>query len=102
MRWRRDGQLVAVLVVLALIAGGPFLWRAVRRSPAPPAETRLDLNAATQSELAALPGVGPARAEAILRLRAVRGRFQAVDELRDVPGLDAATVDRLRPLVRVD
>ncbi len=102
MRWRRDGQLVALLVVLAAIAVGSFLWRAVRPSPPPPADTRLDLNAATQAELGALPGIGPTRAEAILRYRALRGRFQAVDDLRDVPGLDAGTVERLRPLVKVD
>ena len=99
MRWRRDGQLVALLVLLAAIAGGPLVWRALRPAPPPPADTRLDLNAATQDELGALPGIGPSRAEAILRFRAVRGRIHSIDELREVPGLDAATVDRLRPLV---
>ncbi|MEK7865706.1 MAG: helix-hairpin-helix domain-containing protein [Planctomycetota bacterium] len=101
MRWRRDGQLVALLVVLALIALGPLLWRAVRPVPPPPADTRLDLNSATQAELGALPGIGPSRAEAIVRFRAVRGRIWSVDDLRDVPGLDATTVDRLRPLVTI-
>src|SRR5687767_3953231 len=48
---------------------------------------RLDLNAATEADLAALPGIGPRRAAAIFALRSERGRFRQVDDLLDVPGI---------------
>ncbi len=100
---RRDGQLLALLAVLAIIVAAPLVARWVRREPPPPpADGRLDLNAATREELSALPGIGDTRAEAILRFRAMRGRLGSVDDLCEVPGLDAKTVERLRPFVKVE
>lgn len=100
---RRDGQLLALLAVLTIIVAAPFAARWFRRDPPPPpADGRIDLNAATREELSALPGIGETRAEAILRFRAVHGHLRSVDDLRDVPGLDAKTVDRLRPFVKVE
>jgi competence protein ComEA len=61
----------------------------------------LDLNAATAVELDALPGVGPATAEAILAERERRGGFVAVEDLLDVRGIGDAKLAALRDLVRV-
>ena len=44
----------------------------------------VDLNAAGLADLDALPGVGPVLAQRILDLRAERGRFTSVEELREV------------------
>jgi competence protein ComEA len=56
----------------------------------------LNLNTASLTELDALPGVGPARAAAILQYREQHGRFASVDDLARVPGLGPAAVARLR------
>ena len=71
--------------------------------PVPPASPAavLDLNRATVEELVALPGVGPVIAERIVALRASRGRFADVAELRDVPGVGSKSLERIAPLVRV-
>jgi comEA protein len=58
----------------------------------------IDVNAATADELTALPGIGPVRAAAIVRLREERGAFGSVDELLDVKGIGPVTLERLRPL----
>lgn len=64
---------------------------------------RLDLNRATAEDFRALPGVGAIRAARIVALRTARGgRFHAVDELGEVPGVGKVTLRRLRPLVTVD
>ncbi len=62
----------------------------------PPGPRRLDLNTATLEELEALPGIGPARAAAILRWRQHHGPFRRLDDLLEVPGIGPATVGRLR------
>jgi len=62
----------------------------------------LDLNAATQTDLEALPGIGPRIAEAIREERAQRGGFRAVADLLAVRGVGPVTLERLRPFVRVD
>jgi competence protein ComEA len=61
----------------------------------------VDLNAATAEQLEALPGVGPATSKAILAYRSSHGRFRSVTELLDVPGIGPAKLEALRPLVRV-
>lgn len=60
---------------------------------------KLDLNAATQVELEALPGIGATLAGRIIEWRAANGRFGAVEDLAKVSGIGAATVERLRPRV---
>jgi DNA uptake protein ComE-like DNA-binding protein len=67
-----------------------------RARPAPPAEP-LDVNRATEPELARLPGVGPALAARIVAARP----FADVDELSRVKGVRRATLERLRPHVIV-
>ncbi len=62
---------------------------------------RLNLNEATVEELEGLPGIGPARARAIVRWRDERGHFREFEELLEVPGIGPATLERLRPLADV-
>jgi competence protein ComEA len=69
--------------------------------PAPGSSAPLDLNAATQEGLDALPGVGPVLAGRIVAWRTAHGRFTSVDELGEVPGIGPKALERLRPLVRV-
>ncbi len=61
----------------------------------------VDLNTATAEQLDALPGVGPATSKAILTYRANHGRFRSVTELLEVPGIGPAKLEALRPLVKV-
>jgi competence protein ComEA len=62
---------------------------------------RLDLNAATAADLAALPGIGPVRAARIVELRAQRGGFRRVEELTDVSGIGPATLARVRSKLKI-
>ena len=55
-----------------------------------------DLNRADRDELVAVPGIGPAGAESILKHRGDRGGFKSLDELSDVTGIGAQTVQNLR------
>jgi competence protein ComEA len=61
----------------------------------------VDLNTATAEQLEALPGVGPATSKAILAYRSSHGRFRSVTELLEVPGIGPAKLEALRPLVKV-
>ncbi len=61
----------------------------------------VDLNTATAEQLEALPGVGPATSKAILAYRTSHGRFRSVTELLEVPGIGPAKLEALRPMVRV-
>lgn len=62
---------------------------------------KINLNTATQAQLAALPGIGPAMANRILALRRVR-KFAKVEDLLQVRGIGQAKLARLRPYVTAE
>lgn len=72
-----------------------------QRQPVQPADPRLDLNAATLEQLDAIAGIGPVTAKRILDHRNSIGRYASVDQLLDVPGIGAKTLEKIRPQVRV-
>lgn len=63
------------------------------------AEHRTELAAHDLPALETLPGVGPVTAAAILAWRTDNGGFTSVDELLEVDGIGAATLEDLAPLV---
>ena len=63
-------------------------------------EQRVDLNAATAEELATLPGIGPAKAKAIVDYRA-KQRFSTAEELMQVQGVGAKLFEQLKDQITV-
>ena len=61
----------------------------------------VNVNTATVEELQLLPGIGEARAHAVVALRKQRGGFKSVNDLLQVKGIGEAGLDRLRPHVTV-
>jgi competence protein ComEA len=102
--WPRQAQLAAAFLLGAASAllgvrlfGGPA-GRPLDFQPAPP----IDLNRAETAELLQLPGVGPTLAHRIAEHRDATGGFRTADDLRAVPGVGPARLERLRPWVRTD
>lgn len=60
------------------------------------ADTRVDLNHADQAALMALPGIGEARAAAILAYRESHGPFQSPEEIMNVSGIKQAAYEKLK------
>jgi competence protein ComEA len=73
-----------------------FGGASAQRAPAP-----LNINTASLAELDALPGIGPAKARAIVRYREEHGAFAAIEGLAGVPGLSRAVLARLKETVVV-
>lgn len=67
----------------------------------PSVTAEININTADAATLETLPRVGPVLAAEIIGWRQNYGDFQTVDQLLDVPGIGAKTLDNLRPLVRV-
>ncbi len=70
-------------------------------SGGPAAAGPIDLNSADATQLDVLPGVGPSTAKAIVAYRNAHGRFRSVTDLLAVPGIGPAKLDAIRPLVTV-
>ncbi|AWN22068.1 competence protein ComEA [Deinococcus irradiatisoli] len=115
----------ALLSVLALLCGGWALWPAVHPAPLHPLISRtglpapeqppeaapvypttasirplisgrLDLNTASQAQLEALPGIGPAMAARLIAARP----YHTLADLDAVRGVGPVLLGKLTPLVR--
>ncbi|MDB5801987.1 MAG: topoisomerase [Rhodocyclales bacterium] len=61
----------------------------------------VNINTATEQELDSLPGVGPAKAKAIVEYRKANGNFKSVDDLKNVKGIGDKTFADLKSQIAV-
>jgi len=87
-------------VVPALVAG--FVVAAAGAEEARKLQGVVNVNTASVEELQLLPGVGEARARAIVDLRKQRGGLKSLEDLLEVKGIGDASLARLRPHVAFD
>lgn len=65
------------------------------------ANGKLDLNTAQSADLQTLPGIGPAKAEAIIEYRETNGPFKAIEDLKEISGIGEKTFEKLKDLISV-
>ena len=70
---------------------------AARQSAAPAAT--VNLNTATATQIATLPGIGEKVAQRIIEYREKNGSFKKVEELMNVKGIGEKSFLKLKPLV---
>ena len=124
-----DIAVVCVTAAFLLLAAGYFLWtdrgdepwqvETVRRDEPPAAQTAeqpeasqrpekllegetIDINTASVLELQRLPGIGEARAQAIVDWREREGAFTAPEDLMLVPGIGEGILAQCRDYITVE
>jgi competence protein ComEA len=61
----------------------------------------VNLNSAESSELQTLPGIGPAKADAIIKHRETNGPFKSIEDLKEISGIGDKTFEKLKDLISV-
>jgi competence protein ComEA len=76
---------------------------AVEAAPEAGTESGLQVavNTATAEELMQVPGIGPAKAKAIIAYREEHGPFQRVEDLLRINGIGEKTLEKLKPYLLV-
>ena len=106
--WTPAVTALALCAMAACFAAGQLAPEPLALLPSPPpvqsqvpVQGRVNLNTAGLEELDTLPGIGPARAQAILDWRTEHGPFRYVEELIYVSGIGEGILEGLIGLVTV-
>jgi competence protein ComEA len=84
-------RLAAAALVVGLL-GGTAVWGE---------EAKVNINTADKAALEALPGIGPAKADAVIEYRQKMGGFKTVNDLKNVPGIGEKTLEQVKDRVTV-
>ena len=98
-------RVLRTLLFLCLVLAGAGSALAQARSStskAPAAAPAVvNLNTATTSQIATLPGVGEKAAQRIIEYREKNGGFKKIEELMNVKGIGEKSFLKLKPLITV-
>ena len=90
----------ACLAMLCIFA--PFAFAAESPQDTTEQTVMLDINQADAASIAsALEGIGPAKAREIVAYREMFGSFRTLDELLEVPGIGAVTLEKNRSRILI-
>ena len=63
---------------------------------------RVNINRASKEALMTLPGIGEAKADAILAYRQTEGDFESVESLMQVPGIKEGVFAKIKDRISID
>lgn len=62
---------------------------------------KVNINTASEVELQTLPGIGPAKAAAIIEFRNTNGPFKAIEDIKSISGIGDKTFEKLSNSIKV-
>lgn len=63
--------------------------------------SKININTATQMELETLPGIGPSTALKIINYRSEKGKFKAIEDIKEVSGIGESKFNNIKNLITV-
>jgi competence protein ComEA len=93
--------LLATVIAFVLCAGGASVSAQKAAAKPPAAGAVVNLNTATATQIATLPGIGEKAAQRIIEYREKNGGFKKIEELMNVKGIGEKSFLKLKPLVTV-
>lgn len=65
-------------------------------------EGKVNINTATEGQIALLPGIGPKLAAEVVNYRTNNGNFNAIDDIKKVNGVGGKKFEKIKDFVAVD
>ena len=66
-----------------------------------PAMAGININTADLNTLQSIPGIGIAKAKAIIDYRSVNGNFQSIEDLTKISGISAKLLEQIREMLEI-
>lgn len=89
-------RLLPVRLLFGLLLLGWIFAAPVDAGKKKPPAHPVNINTATSGELQQVPGIGPATADKILKMRKSYGPFKSVDDLLAIRGLGPKRLEKMR------
>ncbi|MEE1108006.1 helix-hairpin-helix domain-containing protein [Macrococcoides canis] len=64
-------------------------------------QNKININQAEQSELEEIPGIGPKKAQDIIKYRTDNGGFKSIEEIKEIRGVGDKTYESLKDYIEV-
>lgn len=93
---RRTFVAIVLMFVLGFVCQARICFSAVEF------EGKVNINTATEEQLAVLPGIGPKLAAEIVTYRANNGNFKVVDDIKKVSGVGDKKFEKIKSFVAVE
>ena len=93
--------LSAFVISLLAFSATSYAATAAAKPATNPQQDAVNINTADAQGLTKLKGIGPKKAEAIVAWRKANGNFKTIDQLADVKGIGAKTVEANRAHIRL-
>ena len=97
-------RIAVVMAVLVLCGSLPALAQRAPQPPKPAAAASTDivnLNTASATQIATLPGIGPKTADLIVQYRTKNGAFKKIEEIMNVRGVGENSFLKLKSRITV-
>jgi competence protein ComEA len=94
--------LLATVIALSVVLSSDIVFaQKTGGKPAAAVPAVVNLNTATATQIATLPGIGEKAAQAIIEYRQKNGGFKKIEELMNVKGIGEKSFLKLKPLITV-
>ncbi len=94
-------RFVLVLATVLIFGGWPVDAQRATRPPASASTDVINLNSATASQIADLPGIGVKTAELIVQYRVKNGPFKKIEEVMNIRGIGEKSFLRIKDRIAV-
>jgi competence ComEA-like helix-hairpin-helix protein len=84
----------ALIAIIVVVVCGVMFWKFTHN----PDTMIVNVNTASATEIAYLPGIGEAKAKVIIDHRP----YHSIDDLKKVPGIGEKTFEKMKPRVKVE